>query len=75
VLLDHNFGAKVLPADGTSGAAAPLLGPRMNGLGIHDAQVGTCWCIHQRGWQVGVHMRCSVYDLPCMESTSAMLSY
>jgi hypothetical protein len=40
VLLEHNFGAKVLPADGTLSAAAPLMGPRMNGLGIHDAQVG-----------------------------------
>jgi hypothetical protein len=40
VLLDHNFGAKVLPADGTSGSAMPGLGPRAKGLGIHDAQVG-----------------------------------
>jgi hypothetical protein len=54
-LLDHNFGAKVLPADGTSGAAAPLLGPRMNGLGFHDAQVwkscflsGVAACMHER---------------------------
>ncbi|KAF6258815.1 hypothetical protein COO60DRAFT_1638905 [Scenedesmus sp. NREL 46B-D3] len=38
VLLDRNFGAKVLPADGTSGAAAPGLGPRAAGLGVHDAQ-------------------------------------
>ncbi|WIA38443.1 hypothetical protein OEZ86_001767 [Tetradesmus obliquus] len=39
VLLDHDFGSKVLPADGTSGGAAlPGLGPRAKGLGIHDAQ-------------------------------------
>ena len=40
VLLDHDFGSKMLPADGTSGGAAlPGLGPRAKGLGIHDAQV------------------------------------
>eukprot|EP00775_Hariotina_reticulata_P005452 gene5452-5686_t len=39
VLLDKNFGGKVLPADGTSNPGHSLLGPKANGsVGIHDAQ-------------------------------------
>lgn len=37
--MDQGYARKVLPADGTSGAAAGLMGPKANGVAIwHDAQ-------------------------------------